>query len=474
MIEPRWSGNSSRKIVKRIVIEGNLILLSPAHLGNGESSDFTDMPLLIDPVDEKTPLLTGTSIAGALRNVLMTNYGSSAPAELLLGSEKTETNGTQSRLIIDDAYGKPSGVEYRTNVRINPKSRTALQDGLFSTEFWCEGTNFDLRFELAIYESDDETQMKEYLALALSELEKDGSIALGAKKNSGFGVIDVKEWKAAQYGLLTINGLNNWLKNGQNTVTSDPVDDIYKLLDLKKPEKIYKELRINAHFQLDQSLLIHSGNDFEDSGADNVQLKTGVKGDLSVLPGTSWRGVLHNHARKIYAILNLGGYGKEHLESLFGHEAAENSDPVSGRIRILQSAVKGNMDLIQPRVSIDPFTGGVKAAALFFDQPVFAAIDSDLELTIQIKKPVKADLALCLLLLKDLWVGDIALGSESGIGRGRLKGISARISFPDEKNSSWEIKQDPKDRKKLIFDPADVSFLEDCVKNLEHDLQGGN
>src|SRR5579859_4952088 len=70
MPKPSWSGDVSRKIVRRIVVEGDLVLQTPAHLGNGDGDDLINLPLLTDAVNEKMPLLTGASIAGALRGYL--------------------------------------------------------------------------------------------------------------------------------------------------------------------------------------------------------------------------------------------------------------------------------------------------------------------------------------------------------------------------------------------------------------------
>ena len=60
---------TSREIIERVVITGMLVLDSPAHFGNGDADAFTDMPLLRDEMD-RSPLLPGTSLAGALRNYL--------------------------------------------------------------------------------------------------------------------------------------------------------------------------------------------------------------------------------------------------------------------------------------------------------------------------------------------------------------------------------------------------------------------
>ena len=43
-----------------------------------------------------------------------------------------------------------------------------------------------------------------------------------------------------------------------------------------------------------------------------------------------------------------------------------------------------------------------------------------------------------LLLLKDLWTGDLPLGGESSIGRGRLRGLEAKLC--DQENVIAEFK----------------------------------
>ena len=58
---------TSREIVERIVIEGNLVLQTPAHFGSGNTEGVAELSLLRDPYDGAA-LLPGASIAGALRN----------------------------------------------------------------------------------------------------------------------------------------------------------------------------------------------------------------------------------------------------------------------------------------------------------------------------------------------------------------------------------------------------------------------
>lgn len=59
----------SREIVDRIIIRGSLILETPTYFGAGDHDELVDIPLAVDPLEGKT-LLTGASLAGALRSYL--------------------------------------------------------------------------------------------------------------------------------------------------------------------------------------------------------------------------------------------------------------------------------------------------------------------------------------------------------------------------------------------------------------------
>ncbi len=202
-----WSGRRSRKIRSRLVVEGDLVLQTPAHFSNGDTDELVDMPLLVDPLDGRTPLLSGASIAGALRSYLRERdhgYGNlgdaNAAVNLLFGAQKAGSadedsrdgdEGEQSPLIVDDALGKNSGLEYRHGVAIDPKSRTARAKKLFDFQLWQAGTTFPLRFELIIREGDDAERLKQAFATALEGF-NDGSITLGARKRRGFGCVSVR------------------------------------------------------------------------------------------------------------------------------------------------------------------------------------------------------------------------------------------------------------------------------------------
>jgi hypothetical protein len=115
LYQARWQ--QSRGISTRLIITGNLILTSPAHLGNGDRGSNVDLPLLLDTVEGR-PLLQGSSLAGALRNYLRAYEQGLRQAEkrgylaeLLFGGVKGDPQGDQSPLIIDDALGEPTTPE---------------------------------------------------------------------------------------------------------------------------------------------------------------------------------------------------------------------------------------------------------------------------------------------------------------------------------------------------------------------------
>ncbi|MBK9231259.1 MAG: hypothetical protein IPO15_10455 [Anaerolineae bacterium] len=49
-------------------------------------------------------------------------------------------------------------------------------------------------------------------------------------------------------------------------------------------------------------------------------------------------------------------------------------------------------------------------------------------------------MGLLLLVLKDLWTGDLPLGGESSVGRGRLAGRNARVvNRTADQETTWEL-----------------------------------
>jgi CRISPR/Cas system CSM-associated protein Csm3 (group 7 of RAMP superfamily) len=478
-----WSAAAARGIAARLIVEGDLVLETAAHLGNGDGDDLTDMPLLVDAYDGRTPLLTGASIAGALRSYLRQREqgyrglaGAAPPSVLLFGGVKGDKEGEQSPLIVEDALGTNGSIELRDGVRINPASRTADNDKLFNIELWEAGATFALRFELLLpAKAERAGEMKQALATALGGLEDD-SITLGARKRRGYGRVRVTGWRAKSYDLRNPAALLAWIERGD-----EPLADAAEHPEIRAALEIAplslaarKRFSMDAWFALDGSLLIRSGMGRDDQGPDMVHLHARhSNGEREpILSGTSVAGALRARARRIARTLGTADAARELVDSIFGVEIRVGLQPIASRVRVREAAIEGAVtDLVQNRVSIDPFTGGARHTALFNEQPVFGAQDTTVRIGLVLDDPNRHDIGLLLLLLKDLWTADLPLGGESGVGRGRLEGRRAELVCEGGQSPrNWDITAAGD---ALSVSGHDASWLEGCVTALQARLKGG-
>lgn len=474
-----WHANTSRKIISRIIIEGEMQLQTPTALGGGNSSDLTDMPLLVDLQDGKSPLLPGSTLAGALRSALrarelgylISDLGTQeweTVAQTLFGGEysvyENEVRSRvervvlmdQSSVLIDDALGNAPAIEpteQRFGVKIEAETRTAADDKLFDTQLWAAGTTFPLRLQLIIRQGDDADALKQGLATALAGL-SNGLIVLGGRKRRGYGDVHVAEWFVKTYDLTTVSGLLDWLEKGDVPLSAQkgiqPLADIYQAMKTSAlpTNKLY-HFDWSATFSLDGSLLIRTANSQGEQVADFVHLQSRqVEGQtVPILSGTSLAGVLRARALKIANTLDKKKQAKTFVYQMFGPDM-DDSDwaktqgeqkvaPQASRLLVRETVVKeGIANLVQNRVSIDRFTGGARDTALFNEQPVWGKPETRLKIDLRLINPSDADIGLLLLLLKDLWTGDLPVGGESSVGRGRLQGKCATLTLGE---TVWQI-----------------------------------
>ncbi|HWQ14471.1 MAG TPA: RAMP superfamily CRISPR-associated protein, partial [Roseiflexaceae bacterium] len=368
----------SRQIATRLVVTGDLVLETPAHLGNGDRGAQVDLLLLRD-TREGRPLLQGTSIAGALRNYLRAyELGfrtreerrrgnidrANTAVELLFGSVKGDPDGDQSPLIVDDSLAGITPSEIRDGVRIDAATRTALPDFKYDLELLPPGTVFPLRFELLLpSDGGQEARLRAALALALGALER-GEIPLGARKSRGYGRCRVTNWRIRTYRLRESRAdLLAWLAADHpawgyapETSESPPMADALGA-PLAVPDK-RKAFVVEADFALAAPLLIRSEEPL--SGGDNqpdvAHLRDGA--GQPVIAGTSLAGALRARAARILNTLSPGS-AQERLDSLFGRDMHRRTgDPTASRLSVHEARIEAGAPLVQNRVSIDRFTGG--------------------------------------------------------------------------------------------------------------------
>ncbi|PMB12753.1 hypothetical protein CEN48_16280 [Fischerella thermalis CCMEE 5282] len=504
-----------RHIIKRIIVRGVLVLDTPTCLGNGDAEGATDMMLLLDSISHN-PLLTGSSIAGALRNYLheyQCDYTKSESRDNIaaklfgdLFAYKDERNkneaekialrekDTQSPLIIHDAIGSTiHNVEIRDGVKIDGATGTASDKAKYDLELLPAGTKFPLNFELLIEKDKDkdkdENELKQALALALEGL-KNGEIAIGMKKRRGFGRCHVDEWQVWEFDLTKHSDLITWLTFerpwGKPYATKLPSDKLLsnthlQKLKVDKPDK-RDRLFITAKFQLASPLLIRSGQDLiqHKCSPDVVHLHSYRKDKPEpVVSGTSLAGVLWHRAERIVNTLDKN---LQIVYDLFGFVKEESKQAKASRLVIHESLIENTVDIVQSRIAIDRFTGGAYNGALFQEQPVFSISKKEdsqkinkvkgklkkssntssntahIKLELELRQPKEYEIGLLLLLLKDLWTGDLPIGGTSSIGRGRLQGVEATIVWQQHK---WVISEE---NRKLLISNQDKDEMEEFVK----------
>ena len=458
-------------IAKRIIVRGTLVLDTPTCLGSGDADSPTDLALLRDSVSD-CALLTGASIAGALRNYLREYQGGYGVEEqkgdratMLFGGTRRDPDGEKSPLIINDAISsKIPVVELRDGVAIESITGTAKKGQKYDLELLASGTEFQLGFELSIEKNLSQSQEQaliNLLALALRGLEQ-GDISIGIKKRRGFGRCHVKDWQVLNFNLENHDERMAWLKFEHWLRNLSPDRETYSSIatalgvSLENEKDERDRFLMHARFQLVGSLLIRSGQDSTGRAPDVVHLKSHRNDELKpVLSGTSLAGVLRHRAERI--VNTLGG-SSTLVNELFGFVG---KDSQASRLVVHEKVIEEAEDLVQNRIAIDRFTGGAYHGALFDEQPIFGG---SVCIELELRNPKNYQIGLLLLLLKDLWTSDSPVGGESSIGRGRLKGINAslirhHLQYPKQ----WQIKQSNGNLQ--IEDISDLSKSETLVKD---------
>ncbi|BAZ32925.1 hypothetical protein NIES4074_54330 [Cylindrospermum sp. NIES-4074] len=461
MINESLRNRNQRHITERIIIRGTLVLDTPTCLGSGDAEGDTDLVILRDSVEDKA-LLMGSSIAGALRNYLRDHeYGYNAEEiSVLFGGQRSEEDGEQSPLIINDAISDTiPHVEVRDGVKINSVTRTAEDGQKYDLELLETGTQFDLYFELLI--ENNRAQLIKELVIVLQGLEK-GAISIGMKRQRGFGRCQVKEWQVWQFDLQKYDDRIAWLNFPHWTTGFLPEYRTYKsiadALSVSLDGKDKRDrLTIQATFTLASPLLIRSGQASSDKAPDVVHLKSRRDGEFQpVLSGTSLAGVLRHRAERIVNTLQKN---TSIIDEIFGVDFSKDKTKKAKASRLIvhEIVIKETTDLVQNRIAIDRFTGGALHGALFNEQPIFGSDKTELKLELELRQPKPHEIGLLLLLMKDLWTGDLPVGGTSSIGRGRLQGKEAKIILASE-NKIWKITQASKN------EPLTIDNIEDLEK----------
>jgi CRISPR/Cas system CSM-associated protein Csm3 (group 7 of RAMP superfamily) len=390
----------------KIVLKGIIELLSPALIGSG-NDEHSDCDVILDA--EGKPFIPATSLIGVLRHHIK-------PNDHFWGYTDKD-KGHQSSIICSDLYCKNEAkTVVRDGIKINNKTgiveKKSDKTGMkYDYQVVEKGAEFNLKIEINFKE--DTKPFCKQMAATICDVLKNEEISIGAKTNSGLGKIELKSEKLHEY---------NFIKNKQ---------DVFKWLTGKDgnpfPAEIFSSEKpvfsINATLKLKNSFIIRSYTENADA-PDATSIKSG---NDYVMTGTSLKGAIRSRAERIVNTLGKKGI----IENLFGYVNESNpSDKArKGRIKIDEVTLPPFVSELQSRIKIDRFTGGVMTGALFDSMPLFSKGEEIKDIKITIADYEDYEAGLMLLVLKDLWTGDLAVGGEKNVGRGVFEGISATINW---------------------------------------------
>lgn len=436
---------SGAKLVRKIVIQSKLKTQSPLRIGSGANEGLTDILILKDKQGQ--PFIPGTSLAGVLRSEIAAIYDEKAADKLFGSIDGRDSN--QSMLNISDVVLTSKGIVVRDGVAIDELTGVAKTGAKFDFEALERGAAGDVLLELTVRKCDEAKpleityQHNAYsvkgdcygeMAATIADL-LTGGISVGSLTTKGYGKIAGAEAVSVyDFDFTQAKSAEQWLAY---------------ISDEKLPQAAYtgkaEAVKAAENFYLEvgcalQGALLVRNFDVDDSKQNKeeatlsaVQLKSG---EDYVIPGTSWKGVLRSRAFKILLALTGNDLqaAQHKLQEIFGF--ANDGEKQSGkRSKLLVDetyiSTKKLSAMRQTRNRIDRFTGSTIDSVLFCEEPVWQQKRDENTVTLKacLKNCSQAEAGLMLLLLKDLWLGNMNIGSGRGVGRGVLRGMHCQIDY---------------------------------------------
>ena len=450
----------------KMFLHGQVTACSPLHIGSGER-ERSEMDILLD--QQGQPYIPATSLIGVLlhtvRDTLELDEEYQKRKNKFWGYSKDD-DGHQSSFRCSDLriQGKYSVVN-RDGVAIEHASGLAKDQSKYDYEIVDTGARFALDMEFNYFEDDEEFVRR--MAVTIYDLLTTKQIRLGKKTNSGLGEMRFHG------GLYVLNfthadDIACWLFASEKKEQwfHEALSDKKLNEDTLKAalETCYKGRQdsfcIDAALFLKNSLIIRSYSN-DPKLPDALHITSGGK---PVLTGPSLKGALRARAERI--VKTLGKEQSSIMTDLFGQVPENGSTRAQkSRLRVNEVRLPNYHSALQTRIRIDRFTGGTVEGALFDTMPVFDTEQQDIRhVQIVVERCKAHEAGLILLVLKDLWSGDLAIGGEKNIGRGSFQGVEAQLTWKEQQpillKDPAQLSSDEKTRLQSYVD-ALTRFLEE-------------
>ena len=432
----------------RITVKGILQLDTPLLIAEGASSNERGgLDIHVLQNRDGVPFIPGTSLAGVLRSAVKDDN----VRNLLFGTIDEE-NPQQSAVLLYDVLLANAKIGVRDGVSIDPVTGTAIKGYKYDYEVVEKGAKGDFYAEIVLRQI--HAGQKEALTQELRHLCRllCSGFHVGALTTKGFGRVHMTQIDIDYYDFSKPDNVAAWLSPERKPAVMHWDKSDFLEADKDHPYSAADDFRIEADFALTGSLIVRDKDD--DKDVDATMKKSG---GAYIIPGTSLKGVLRHRAVYILHALGMGRASTDDLlDSFMGTTA------VRSRFVVEETIIDAEAHP-QTRNRIDRFTGGTIKSALFSTEPVWRKNDGVRSVTLRfgVHRARDWEAGLCVLLLKDLWLGRIAIGGEKSIGRGTLEGLRAVIH---DRGHRYELTQEQP------FDTETMQILENYVAAL-HQMQ---
>lgn len=425
----------------------------PEGIAPGDGKGFSNM-IVASRNGKNTPLLRGTSIAGALRSA----FKKLSPEDVnlwfgqALGEEGQSAVSQNSLVYVADMPLHTSNgdsvegaSEIRTHNLNNRHTGSVVKGGLFSIEAFPPLSTGD--FLLYVKSSGDRAKDDEFSEFVETVLAS--SIYLGGNRNRGIGRLELQNVSIAPFDTSCVEGLAQWM----NVRYEDRLGNY----EFFKGEPVVQKQKDNS-LKFELKLSIPRGEDFVIGygiSMDNLQSEPQfvVKADGKKywrIPGASFRGLFRGWMTRLAAregkmvgdsaqlfsqskALNGDDIGhgfipKDQWEGYqFGKGGKKLDDPIAdlfgslfrqGRIHFgdafSTTEAKASDTQLRMHVAVDRFSGGANEGGLFSNKVLVGNIG--FVMPISIEQPSADEKRWLCQTIKALNLGVISVGNSKGSG----------------------------------------------------------
>lgn len=440
---------NSARIIKKIIFNIPMQTYFPLRISSGVDDGITDILVLKDKKGKA--FIPGTSITGVLRAKMSNIYGDRA-VDRLFGS--IDDDGNQSMINISDIVLENAKIINRDGIKIDSFTGVSKQGAKFDFEAIDKGATGDLYIEVTLRESCLSEQnkpnisyRKEHkdfaingdvygeLTATIADILTEG-INVGSLTTKGYGKIKSREpVKMYVFDFKNPQGAMKWWQYLNEGILQDVAYTGNNSVAVVSEEDFVMQME----FALTSSMIIRDYDVDTDDEKEKIAAVQMKSGEDFVIPATSIKGVLKSRAYKI--LMNLNHHDEQEaedfLDKLMGRETDNKEDKgQKSRLYIDEVYIRPNIlhSKKQSRNRIDRFTGGTIDSALFTDKPIWQTDKSKatIAINLQVQNCDEKEAGLMLLVMKDLWLGDLAIGGNKAIGKGVLKGKKCTIQYAGE------------------------------------------